>query len=169
VIVWNHDVPGDLPFSELPRARPQQARLQGTRAPRDGERLLVDAEQPVDEGPDRLRELAPGLSAPARLVSAFSSTEAETATGARNGNYAYFDVPSVNRKIESLTRHPELTHEVDAQWRRLDRQVMKLAPVGAVPQPRRDRLLQRRVRLHCYVNNVLYGFDYASICLKKQP
>ena len=24
-----------------------------------------------------------------------------------------------------------------------------------------------RVRLQCYMNNVLYGFDYASICVKK--
>ena len=68
VTVWNHDVPGDLPFTEYLVSRSQQARLSRARAGRAGERLLVDTERPIDEGPDRLRELAPGLSAPTRLV-----------------------------------------------------------------------------------------------------
>ena len=88
---------------------------------------------------------------------------------ARNDNYAHFDVPWVTRKIESLTRQPELTPSVDEQWLRLDRKVMELAPWAPFLNPEQVDFFSDRVRLNCYVNNVLYGFDYASICIKKSP
>jgi peptide/nickel transport system substrate-binding protein len=88
---------------------------------------------------------------------------------ARNDNYANFDVPSVTREIESLTRHPKLTPPVDARWRRLDRKVMELAPWAPFLNIEGVDFFSARVQLRdkCYVNNVLYGFDYASICVKE--
>jgi peptide/nickel transport system substrate-binding protein len=86
---------------------------------------------------------------------------------ARSDNYADFDVPWVTREIESLTRQPKLTHRVDAQWRRLDRKVMQLAPWAPFLNSKGVDFFSARVRLQCYVNNVLYGFDYASICVRK--
>ena len=85
----------------------------------------------------------------------------------RNDNYAYFDDPGVTREIESLTRQPKLTPSLDAQWRRLDRKVMKLAPWAPFLNREEVDVFSARVDLQCYVNNVLYGFDYASICVRK--
>jgi len=90
----------------------------------------------------------------------------QTKTG-RNDNYAYFDVPWVDRKIESLTRQPKLTPAIGRQWRRLDRRVMKLAPWAPFLNREEADFFSSRVRLQCYVNNLLYGFDYASICVRK--
>lgn len=85
-----------------------------------------------------------------------------------NNNYSYFNVASVNRRIESLTRQPYLTPAIDKQWRQLDRRVMELAPWAPFLNREGVDFFSARVRLrHCYVNNLLYGFDYASICIKK--
>src|SRR5206468_1005762 len=85
---------------------------------------------------------------------------------ARNDNYSYFDVPWVNREIESLTRQPNLTPALDTRWMQLDRNVMKLAPWAPFLNREEVDFFSARVQLHCYVNNVLYGFDYAKICVK---
>ncbi len=86
---------------------------------------------------------------------------------ARNNNYAEFDVPWLNRRIESLTRQPGLTLAIDKQWMHLDRRVMKLAPWAPFLNREEADFFSARVRSQCYVNNILYGFDYASICVRK--
>jgi hypothetical protein len=73
----------------------------------------------------------------------------------------------VNREIARLTRPKNLTHRVDRRWARLDRQVMRLVPWAPFLNQEGTDFFSRRVDLGCYVNNVLYEFDYASICVNK--
>jgi peptide/nickel transport system substrate-binding protein len=84
-----------------------------------------------------------------------------------NDNYANLDVPWVNRAIDSLTRKPKLTSRVNRRWAQFDRQVMGLAPWAPFLNREAIDFFSPRVVLGCYVNNVLYEFDYATICVKK--
>jgi peptide/nickel transport system substrate-binding protein len=88
-------------------------------------------------------------------------------TSTHNNNYSYLDVPWVNRRIESLTRDPNLNNTVNKQWMKLDRRVMRLAPWAPFLNRVEADFFSARVDSKCYVNNLLYGFDYASICVRK--
>ena len=61
----------------------------------------------------------------------------------------------------------KLTPAVDRRWAALDRSVMKLAPWAPFLNLKETDYFSARVDLGCYVNNVLYEFDYATICVKK--
>jgi peptide/nickel transport system substrate-binding protein len=165
VTVWNHDVPGDLPFTRYlvnvlnklgfkARERVVTASDYWSTLSRPSTKAQIGFANWFQDYPHPLDWF--GVLLDGR----------QTAAG-RNDNYAYFDVPSVTRKIESLTRQPELTKPINAQWRRLDLQVMKLAPWAPFLNREATDFFSSRVQLQCYVNNVLYGFDYASICVKK--
>ena len=73
----------------------------------------------------------------------------------------------MNREIARLTRPKKLTPRVDRRWAALDRRVMRLAPWAPFLNQEGSDFFSSRVRLGCYVNNVLYEFDYASICVNK--
>ncbi len=164
VTVWNHDVPGDLPFTEYlvsvlnklgfkahERVVPASdywstLSERSTNAQIGFANWLQDYPHPLDWF---------GVLLDGRQTAA-----------ARNDNYADFDAPGVTREIASLTQQPKLTDSVNAQWRRLDRRVMELAPWAPFLNRENVDFFSARVRLQCYVNNVLYGFDYASICVK---
>ena len=45
---------------------------------------------------------------------------------------------------------------------------MRLAPWAPFLNQEGTDFFSERVRLGCYVNNVLYEFDYASICVSKK-
>ena len=97
----------------------------------------------------------------------FRLLDGRTITPTHNSNYANFDVGWVNREIERLTRPKKLTPRVDRRWAALDRRVMRLAPWAPFLNQEGSDFFSSRVRLGCYVNNVLYEFDYASICVNK--
>ena len=165
IFVWNHDVPADLPFTEYLvtvlhrlgfRAAPKVVTAgsywttignQKTRAQIGFADFVQDYPHPLDWF---------------RLLDGVSRTPTH------NSNYANFDVPWVNRQIEKLTRPTKLTRSVDRRWARLDRQVMRLAPWAPFLNQEGTDFFSRRVDLACYVNNVLYEFDYASICVSKK-
>ena len=140
----------------------------GFRAEREGSdsrQLLDDDRQREDECADRLRRLGPGLSASARLVRA----------PRRPDDHAdpQLELRELRRRLgEPRDRGAHAAAEADAARRpslgapRPEGDAARA--VGAVPQPGRDGLLQPRVDLGCYVNNVLYEFDYASICVSKK-
>ncbi len=165
VIVWNHDVPGDLPFTEYLvsvlnklgfRAR------ENVLTASDYWSTLSDPKTKAQIGfADWVQDYPHPLDWFGVLLAG-----RQTAT-ARSDNYADFDVPWVTREIESLTRQPKLTPAIDAQWGRLDRKVMELAPWAPFLNRKEADFFSARVQLQCYVNNVLYGFDYASICVGK--
>jgi len=166
VTVWNHDVPGDLRFTEyLVRVLDKLGfrAHQKLEPPSNYWSTLSDPSTNAQIGfANWLQDYPHPLDWFGALLDG-----RQTAV-ARNDNYAFFNVPSVDRKIESLTRQPLLTPSVDRQYRRLDRKVMELAPWAPFLNREEADFFSARVRLrHCYVNNVLYGFDYASICIKR--
>ena len=126
VTVWNHDVPGDLPFTQYLVSVLN--------------RLGFRAHERVEPASDYWATLSdPSTKAQIGFANWLQDyphpldwfgvlLDGRQTTGGRSDNYAYFDVPAVTRQIESLTRQPKLTRPVDAQWRRLDREVMRFAP-----------------------------------------
>ena len=165
VTVWNHDVPGDLRFTTY------LVRVLNELGFRAHERVVT----PSDYW-STLSE--PSTHAQIGFANWFQDyphpldwfgvlLDGRQTAAARNDNYAHFDVPWVTRKIESLTLQPKLTPAIDAQWRQLDRKVMQLAPWAPFLNREEIDLFSARVDLGCYVNNVLYGFDYATICVRK--
>jgi peptide/nickel transport system substrate-binding protein len=98
----------------------------------------------------------------------FGLLDGTAITPTHNSNYANFDVPWANREIEALTRPQKLTRGVNHSWATLDRKVMRLAPWAPFLNQEQTDFFSTRVDLGCYVNNVLYEFDYASICVRKK-
>jgi peptide/nickel transport system substrate-binding protein len=165
VTVWNHDVPGDLPFTKYlvsvlnklgfdAHERDVTASDYWSTLSKRSTKAQIGFADWVQDYPHPLDWF--GVLLDGRQTAA-----------ARNDNYAYFDAPGVTHEIESLARQPNLTPRLDAQWRRLDRKVMHLAPWAPFLNREATDFFSDRVRLQCYVNNILYGFDYASICVKK--
>jgi peptide/nickel transport system substrate-binding protein len=87
-------------------------------------------------------------------------------TQTHNNNYSNFDDASVNAKIEALKKEPSLTSSVNDQWAALDKQIMQQA--AWVPFMNRQFIdfFNSDIDLSCYVNHVLYQFDFATICHK---
>ena len=87
-------------------------------------------------------------------------------TQTHNNNYSNFDNKAVNAKIASLKKVTKLTSSVNDQWAALDKQVMQQA--AWVPFINRQFVdtFNSDIDLSCYVNHVLYQFDFATICHK---
>ncbi|HUZ16167.1 MAG TPA: ABC transporter substrate-binding protein [Gaiellaceae bacterium] len=165
VTVWNHDVPGDLRFTEYLVSVLNKL---GFRA---HERLVTASDywstlsEPSTKAQIGFADWFQDYPHPLDWFGVL--LDGHQTPSARSDNYASFDVPWVTREIESLTRQPKLTPAVDARWRRLDRKVMQLAPWAPFLNREEVDFFSARVELPCYVNNLLYGFDYASICVRK--
>jgi peptide/nickel transport system substrate-binding protein len=87
-------------------------------------------------------------------------------TPTHNNNYSNFDDKAVNAKIASLKKQTKLSSSVNDQWAALDKQVMQQA--AWVPFINRQFVdtFNSDMDLSCYINHVLYQFDYATICHK---
>lgn len=83
-----------------------------------------------------------------------------------NGNYANFDDPAVNAKIASLAKEPSLNGSINAQWAALDKAVMQEAPWAPFVNVQSIDTFGPDVDLGCYVQQVNYQFDFATICHK---
>jgi len=89
----------------------------------------------------------------------------EQITKTFNSDYADFDDPSVNAEIDALRgRLP--SPAVNRAWARLDAAVMRQAPWAPFLNRQFTDFFSRRVDLACYVNQLVYGFDYATICVR---
>jgi len=88
-------------------------------------------------------------------------------TATHNNNYSNADVPAVNNKIEQLKKEPTLTPTVNQQWADVDHMVMQNALMAPYVNRQFTDFFSARTDTGCYVNNVLYFFDYTRICLKK--
>jgi peptide/nickel transport system substrate-binding protein len=87
-------------------------------------------------------------------------------TDTHNNNYANFDDKAVNAKIETLKKEPTLTDAVNTQWASVDKMVDEQAPWAPFMNRQFTDFFSSTMDLSCYVNHVLYQFDYASICHK---
>ena len=70
VFVWNHDVPADLPYTEYLVSVLNRIGFHAAEKVVTAGSYWTTLGNEKVAGPDRLRELGPGLSAPARLVQA---------------------------------------------------------------------------------------------------
>jgi peptide/nickel transport system substrate-binding protein len=87
-------------------------------------------------------------------------------TQTHNNNYANFDDKAVNAKIEALKKEPSLTGSVNTQWATVDKMTMEQAPWVPFMNRQFTDFFNADMNLSCYVNHVLYQFDFATICHK---
>jgi len=87
-------------------------------------------------------------------------------TDTHNNNYANFDDKAVNAKIASLKKEPTLTAAVNTEWATLDNTIMAQAPWAPFMNRQFTDFFNADMDLSCYVNHVLYQFDFSSICHK---
>jgi len=88
-------------------------------------------------------------------------------TQTHNNNYADFNVKAINTAIAKLKRQPALTKTVNAQWAALANTIMrKYAPWAPYLNVQYIDTFNSDMNLNCYVNQVNYYFDFATICHK---
>jgi peptide/nickel transport system substrate-binding protein len=164
VFVWNHDVAADRPFTEYLVSVLNRLGFHAT------EKVVTAGSYWTTLGDEKTRAqigFADWVQDYPHPLDWFGLLDGKRITPTHNSNYANFDVGWANRRIQALTRQPKLTPQVDSGWAALDRRVMRLAPWAPFLSQEETDFFSGRVDLGCYVNNVLYEFDYASICVKK--
>ena len=88
-------------------------------------------------------------------------------TPTHNNNYANFNVPSINSEIAQLKQQPALTPQVISGWKTLANTIMKqYAPWAPYLNVQYIDTFSSDMDLSCYVNQVNYEFDFATICKK---
>ena len=87
-------------------------------------------------------------------------------TATHNNNYSNADVPAVNAAIEKLKKEPTLNASVNAQWANVDKMADQNALWAAFLNRQFTDFFNSDMDLSCYVNHVLYQFDYSQICHK---
>jgi len=87
-------------------------------------------------------------------------------TDTHNNNYANYDNSSVNATIAKLKKEPEQTDSVNSQWADLDKTIMQDAPWAPFMNRQFTDFFNEGMDLSCYVNHVLYQFDFSQICKK---
>ena len=90
----------------------------------------------------------------------------ERITQTHNNNYANFDSKGVNQVIDHLKQQPSLTAQVNNQWGALDKTVMQQAPWAPYVNRQFTDFFGKNVDTSCYINHVLYQFDFSRICMK---
>ncbi|TMG41567.1 MAG: hypothetical protein E6H90_15375 [Chloroflexi bacterium] len=165
VFVWNHDVPADRPFTEY------LVRVLNRLGFRAAPKLVTAGSYWTTIGNEKTRAqigFADFVQDYPHPLDWFRLLDGGTRTPTHNSNYANLDVGWVDRAIARLTRPAKQTRSVSNRWAALDRRVMRLAPWAPFLNQEGTDFFNRRVNLACYVNNVLYEFDYASICVSKK-
>ncbi len=87
-------------------------------------------------------------------------------TDQHNNNYSNFDDPAVNTKIADLKQKPSINAAVNSQWAALDAQVMRKAAWAPYVNRQFTDFFSTDIDTSCYVNHVLYQFDFSRICKK---
>ena len=87
-------------------------------------------------------------------------------TQTHNNNYSNFDDAAVNSKIEALKKEPSLNSSVNDQWAQVDKLADQNAAWAAFMNRQFTDFFNSDMDLSCYVNHVLYQFDFATICHK---
>jgi peptide/nickel transport system substrate-binding protein len=87
-------------------------------------------------------------------------------TQTHNNNSANFDDSAVNAKIAALKKEPSLNSKVNDQWAQVDKMVAEQAPWAPFMNRQFTDFFNSDMDLSCYINPVLYQFDFATICHK---
>jgi peptide/nickel transport system substrate-binding protein len=87
-------------------------------------------------------------------------------TQTHNNNYSNFDDKAINAKIAGLKKQTKLSSSVNDQWKALDKQVMQQAAWAPFINRQFVDTFNSDIDLGCYINHVLYQFDFATICHK---
>jgi len=90
----------------------------------------------------------------------------ERITQTHNNNYSNANVASVNKKINELKLKPSLDSATNDQWAQVDADAAKNALWAPYVNRQFTDFFSARMDTSCYVNHVLYQFDYAAICHK---
>ena len=165
VFVWNHDVSTDLPFTDYLVRVLKRIGLDAS------PKIVTAGSYWTTIGNQKTRAqigFANWVQDYPHPLDWFALLDGRAITPTHNSNYANFNVRWVNRDIAALSRPRKLTSQVDKRWAALDRKVMRLAPWAPFLNQEGTDFFSGRVDLGCYVNNVLYEFDYASICVNKK-
>jgi peptide/nickel transport system substrate-binding protein len=165
VFVWNHDVPADLPYTKYLVTVLNRIGLNAE------EKVVTAGSYWTTIGDEKTHAqigFANWVQDYPHPLDWFGLLDGGAITPTHNPNYANFDVGWANREIAALTRPKKLTRRVDRSWAALDRKVMGLAPWAPFLNQEETDFFGARVDLGCYVNNVLYEFDYATICVRKK-
>jgi peptide/nickel transport system substrate-binding protein len=87
-------------------------------------------------------------------------------TDTHNNNYSNFNDPAVNTKIAKLKQKTKLDDATNAEWAALDKEIMQKA--GWAPYVNRQftDFFSTQIDTGCYINHVLYQFDFSRICMK---
>ena len=86
-------------------------------------------------------------------------------TEEHNNNYSNADVDEINSKIEELKQEPEITDDVNTQWKEVDRLVLENALWAPVVNRQFTGFFKSDMDLeNCYVNHVLYQDLYTTMC-----
>jgi peptide/nickel transport system substrate-binding protein len=87
-------------------------------------------------------------------------------TQTHNNNYSNYNSAAVNKEIAALKKEPTLTDAINARWAAVDDTIMKDA--GWAPYANRQftDFFSSRIDSSCYINHVLYQFDFSRICVK---
>jgi peptide/nickel transport system substrate-binding protein len=165
VFVWNHDVAADLPYTQYLVSVLNQIGFHAS------PKVLTAGSYWTTIGNQKTRAqigFADWFQDYPHPLDWFSLLNGRRITPTHNSNYSNFDVGPVNRRIAALTRPARLTPAIRRRWGALDRTVMRLAPWAPFLNRNQTDFFSSRVVLGCYVNNVLYEFDYATICVSKK-
>jgi peptide/nickel transport system substrate-binding protein len=87
-------------------------------------------------------------------------------TQTHNNNYSNFDSKAVNAKIDQLKQKTTLNSEINSQWAALDKQAMDQAAWAPYVNRQFTDFFGKDIDTSCYVNHVLYQFDFSRICMK---
>jgi peptide/nickel transport system substrate-binding protein len=87
-------------------------------------------------------------------------------TPTHNNNYSNANVPAINAKINQLKTQPQLTDKVNAQWADVDKMVAENALWAAYANRQFTDFFGKQIDTSCYINHVLYQFDFSRICKK---
>jgi peptide/nickel transport system substrate-binding protein len=90
----------------------------------------------------------------------------ERITPTHNNNNSNANVPGINKTIDRLKRAPTLTPKVNAEWAALDKQVMEQALWAPYINHEQTDFFSSDIDLSCYVNHVLFLFEWGHICKK---
>jgi peptide/nickel transport system substrate-binding protein len=90
----------------------------------------------------------------------------ERITDTHNNNYSNFNDPAVNKKIDALKKQPTLTDDINSQWAAVDQMAMAKAAWAPYVNRQFTDFFSSKIDTSCYVNHVLYQFDFSRICMK---